>query len=178
MLFRDDLDQANRRVENLELELREARENRDHLAGRPAPVAPAPVPVIERRRITTTLSLVEWWPVATLALTLVGYIAASAWAAPNDLDTAADFPAQLVFASAFVASALCGLEVLLRSRRGHRGVLGRMLIVLACIAAVPVGLFAFLVGGGILGVVAPICMISVCVYKGIRWLATGKSWDD
>ena len=52
------------------------------------------------------------------------------------------------------------------------------MLVLAAIAGVSAGLFLVMAGMGLLAVIMPVLMVLIVFYKTIRWLGTGKGFDD
>ena len=145
MPYRDELEQAHLRIEELQEELEEER-------AKNAPPPPVPEPEIRIEPGPTTLRMPEvraepslewflWWPIP---LTLVAAVLSFVHFHEETM--------VWVFRSAFAGGALMSFEALARWRNGgDRNVLSRILIVLACIVGAPALLAAFMVGGPIVG---------------------------
>ncbi len=161
MLYRDDVYQANRRVEDLEAQLIEARSNRDHLA----PVATAP----RRVEAVDTPEAYEWWPVLLMMTSVVLYFAYFR-VRMDDFD----LPLDVLVPSAIFGSALYSLDVVMRRLNGnHRTAWCRLAMALGAIVAIPVLLMGFLLFGGLMGVVGPILAVIVVVGSLVHWIARG-----
>jgi hypothetical protein len=165
--YRNELDQAHQRIEQLEEELVEER------AKHAPPVAtPAPEPVL-RIKPTPDLELDAkpkrslewflWWPVPLTIIALVAcFIPIHDEAIP------------WLVRSACLGSAIMSFEAFLRWRNGgERNVACRLLFVLGCIVGGPAAIAAFFVGGPVLAVGGGIVMVIGAAIALIRWIVKG-----
>lgn len=164
MTYRDDLFQANRRVEDLELQLVQAYADREHLAGHPPVPEPAPLARPEPR--SSDFCILEWWPILVIVAGTIVYFAGVhtgglAWV---------DLPLDVIVPSAIIGAAFYSIDVWIRSRNGNdRTAGGRFAIVLAAIAGAPALVLGFITLGGVLSVVGPIIMLVAL----ISWIKNG-----
>jgi hypothetical protein len=167
MTYRDELEQAHQRIEQLEEELVEERAKNQTPVPKPVP-EPVPTPQSVVVREPSTRSRLEWWQWWSLPLTIAAGIAC--------LVPINDEVLPWLFRSVLAGSALMSLEALLRWRNyGERTIACRLLIVLACIVGAPACIAAFFVGGSIVAVVFPVVAAVIGVVMLVRWIVKGKT---
>jgi hypothetical protein len=167
--YRDDLEQAHQRIEQLEEELEEERAKH---APQPAPVpdpvvrvAPVPVPTSDPIALPATHSLewYLWWPIpVAIAATVCVFIHFQepfyVWVAR----------------SACAGSALMSLEAFLRWRNGgERNTICRLLFVASCVVGAPALFVAASVGAPVIGIVFSIIAGVAGLVALVRWIARG-----
>jgi hypothetical protein len=160
MTYRNELEQAHQRIEQLEEELQQERAKNEPIPTQVVRVDTAPEP-----RRAHDLPWFLWWPVP---LTVVTAIAC--------LFRIHDDVIPWLIRSACVASTLMSIESVLRFRNaGERTVIGRLLVVLACVVGAPAMLAAFFVGGPIVGVGFAIVAAVMGIVALVKWIVRGTS---
>ena len=168
--YRDDLDQAHHRIEQLEEELEEERaKNAPKPEPVPAPairVEPAPVPTTAPIALpkASALDWYEWWPIP---IAIAGTVAVF-------------FHFQEPFytwvaRSACAAGWLMSLEAFLRWRNdGERNAICRLLVVLSCVVGAPALFVAVSVGMPAVGMLLAIVAAIGGLVALVKWIAKGE----
>ena len=165
MTYRNELDQAHQRIEQLEDELREERAKNEPSPTPEPEIRVAPATPEPERPVTTVryLEWHQWWPVPVAVIAGIACLV-----------RIHDEMIPWVIRSAFAGASLMSLDSLLRWRNaGERTVLGRLLVVLACIVGAPAMIVAFMVGGPVVGIAMAVVAAIGALIALIRWIAKG-----
>jgi hypothetical protein len=163
--YRDDLERAHQRIEQLEEELEEERAKNAPPAPAPA-IDPAPVVVREREYSITpqhSLDWYLWWPIpvaiaATVALFVHFQEEFYTWIAR----------------SACAGGWLMSLEAFLRWRNdGDRTAACRLLVVLSCVVGAPALFVAASAGLPVVGILFAIVAAIAGLVSLVKWIAKG-----
>jgi hypothetical protein len=161
--YRNDLDQAHQRIEQLEEELDEERAKRA-----PPVVAPAPAPVLAPEPAIAppparSLDWYLWWPIPVA-------ITATAFLFVHFHDSFYTWVAR----SAAAGGALMSLEAFLRWRNdGERNAWCRVLVVLSCVVGAPALFVAVSVGMPAVGILMGIVSAVAGLVALVKWIAKG-----
>lgn len=163
MLYRDDLYQATRRVEELEAQLASAREDRDALRRKDTPVSLA----APERPVHDRPGAHEWWPMLIVAVGTILYFAYFR-VRLDDFD----LPLEIILPSTILGSAIYSLDVVMRWLNGNRSTVWCRLAIIGGVIAGAPALLAGLMGVfGLMSIVMPIaagCYGLGCLVQWIR----------
>lgn len=171
--YRDELEQAHRRIEQLEEQLEEERRLRVAVDEVPKPPPETKKAMVNAVATPERITLIDWWPLPILVLSMAIYLLVCGFTIPelgSDRGTIA-----FLLASGFFGSGFMFGELLLRRKNGRRTLAGRLMIVAAVIVGAPAGIAAFMLGGPILGIGMALVAAIGGIVGLVKWIAKGDS---